>query len=69
MSMFKALISEIFGMFVDDGSLAFAVLAIIAIAYAVTLEFTGDTHVAGGILLVGCLAVLVENVVRTARRP
>lgn len=68
MSTFKALISEIFGMFVDDGSLAFAILAIIAIAYAATMEFMGDTYVAAGILFIGCLVVLIENVVRAARK-
>ncbi len=68
MSTFNAIIREILGMFVDDGSLAFAVLAVVAIVYGLSFEFADYPYLAGGSLFVGCLVVLVENIARTARK-
>lgn len=68
MTTFKALVSELLGMFVDDGSLAFAILAIVAAAFAVAATYDGHPYFVGGAFYIGCLTVLVENVIRTARR-
>ncbi len=68
MNTLKALIDEILGMFVDDGSLAFAILAIVGAAGAVSIGFAGHPYIVGATLYIGCLTALVENVVRTARK-
>jgi hypothetical protein len=52
-------------MFVDDGSLALAMLLVTGSAILLALCFEA-THLAAIVLLVGCLAVLSENVVRGA---
>ena len=69
MSTFKALINEILGMFVDDGSLAFAVLIIVGVAGGLSIKLEGHPYVIGAILYIGCLSALVENVMRTAKKP
>ncbi len=63
-----AILREVAGLFVDDGSLALAILAVVAIAafLAIVLKITALT--VGLVLLGGCVAVLIENVVRTAQR-
>lgn len=58
---------EVAGLFVDDGWLAAAILVVIAVAAAVS-RLPGASLVAGGVLLLGCLAVLFANVVRAAQR-
>ena len=58
---------EVAGLFVDDGWLAAAILVVIAVAAAIS-RLPGATLVAGGALLLGCLAVLLANVVRAAQR-
>jgi endonuclease/exonuclease/phosphatase (EEP) superfamily protein YafD len=68
MNTLNALVDEVLGMFVDDGSLAIAILVVVALAGWVSLRFENASAVVGALLLVGCLAVLIENVVRTARR-
>lgn len=67
MEILKALIKEMIGMFVDDGSLALAILLVTGCAAFVALRFEA-TFFAAIVLLVGSLAVLCENVVRSARR-
>lgn len=68
MKTFKALIGEVIGMFVDDGSLAFAILGMVAAAYALSIGLGERPYLLGGILYVGCLIILVENILRTARQ-
>jgi hypothetical protein len=58
---------EVAGLFVDDGWLAAAILVVIAVAAAIS-RLPGASLAAGGILLLGCLAVLFANVVRAAQR-
>jgi hypothetical protein len=58
---------EIAGLFFDDGSLAIAVLSILAAA-AILAEAAGFDGLVGMAFLVGgIMAALLENVVRTAR--
>jgi Co/Zn/Cd efflux system component len=68
MNIFRTAISELIGMFIDDGSLALlALILIVAVTGAVRL--LGLPPLAGGILLlVGCLAILVQSVQRAASR-
>jgi hypothetical protein len=63
MSALRSMVRELLGLFVDDGSLALAIVAVVAAAALAANEPT----IAGAILVVGCLAVLVENVLRAMR--
>ena len=67
MTILKEIIAELVGMFMGDARLTLAVLAIVAGAAAL-IEIAGvDPLGAGGVLLVGCLGLLIENVHRSAR--
>ena len=59
---------ELTGLFVDDGSLALAILAIIIIAALIAAAMPDVQLAAGAVLLFGCLGVLVANVLRAAQR-
>lgn len=67
MNTLKALLDEVLGMFVDDGSLAIAIMVIVAVAAWISISFENTSTVVGTILYLGCLVALVENVVRTTR--
>jgi hypothetical protein len=68
MNMLAAVIRELFGLFVDDGSLALGVLAVVLLA-AVSTALVPDLPLAtGAILLLGCLGALLVNLARAARR-
>jgi hypothetical protein len=58
---------EIAGLFFDDGSLAIAVLAILAATAILADANWLDGLVAMAFLVVGVTAALLENVLRTAR--
>lgn len=68
MIILRDVLAELFGMFVGDARLTAAVLVIVAVAAA--LIDLGDVPplIGGGVLLVGCLIVLIGAVVRAARR-
>lgn len=59
---------ELFGLFVDDGSLALAILALLGAVAFLTHASRLDKGSAALVLVGGAFAVLLENVVRTARR-
>jgi uncharacterized membrane protein YdjX (TVP38/TMEM64 family) len=58
---------EIAGLFVDDGWLALSIVAVVALAAAISL-LPGASLAAGGLLLFGCLGALALNVFRAAQR-
>jgi hypothetical protein len=59
---------EIVGLFIDDGSLAIAILVWVAIV-ALLLPALGLPEVWRAIFLfVGCVVILIENVARSVRR-
>jgi hypothetical protein len=55
------------GLFVDDGSLAIAILVIVLASGIFSILMPDMPLVAGAILLVGCLAVLFANVMKAAQ--
>jgi hypothetical protein len=55
-------------LFVDDGSLAVATIAVVALAAGVAALAPERPIVAGAVLLAGCLAVLLGNVARAVQR-
>jgi uncharacterized membrane protein YhaH (DUF805 family) len=68
MSMLRAVLRELLGLFVDDGSLALAILAVVMLA-AISVALIPDIPlVAGAILVFGCLGVLLANLAIAARR-
>jgi hypothetical protein len=66
MSVLADVLRELAGLFVDDGALALAIVAVVALA-GVTAAL-GFSSAAGAILLFGCLGVLLANTVRAGRR-
>jgi len=69
MSMLVAVFRELTGLFVDDGSLVLAILAIVVLASILAELVPGFSLATGAILLFGCLGVLLENVARFVWRP
>ena len=68
MNTLANVLREIAGLFVDDGALALAIIAIVAAA-AIAASLMPDVPLAAGaILLFGCLGVLFSNAVRASRR-
>ena len=68
MNVLTAGLRELVGLFVDDGSLALMILAVVVLA-GIVAALMPDAHLtAGAMLLFGCLGVLVANVARAARR-
>jgi hypothetical protein len=63
-----SVLREIAGLFVDDGALALAIIAIVALAGIAATLMPDVPLAAGAILLFGCLGVLFSNAVRTGRR-
>jgi hypothetical protein len=69
MNMLRAAFRELIGLFVDDGWLAVEIVAVVVLA-AISATLIPDMPLAAGaILLFGCLAVLLANVVRAAAMP
>jgi hypothetical protein len=66
MSTLRQWADELLGLFVEDGSLALAILAVVAIA-AILAAAAAPALLIGLVLFLGCLAVLVENLVRARR--
>ena len=68
MRILTDVLAELFGMFVSDARLTLAILAVVG-ASAALIDLTDATPlVGGGLLLVGCLGVVVGSVYNTARQ-
>ena len=67
MSALISILRELAGLFIDDGSLALAILGTVALAALLAFLMPSLSLVAGAILVFGCLGVLVANVVRAAQ--
>jgi hypothetical protein len=66
MNTLIAMWHEFWGLFVEDGSLALPILGVVAVA-AIAAGLAATPLAAGTVLLLGCLGVLVENVLRARR--
>jgi len=67
MSVIRLVAREFLGMFVDDGNLALLALVLVA-AVAAAVKLLALPPLLGGVLLlVGCLAMLLQSVRRAAR--
>jgi hypothetical protein len=58
---------EVVGLFVEDGSLALAILGLVALAIAAA-ALGAPREAVGVLLIVGSLAVLTENILRARRK-
>jgi thiamine transporter ThiT len=68
MNIVRAILSELVGMFVDDENLAIHAIALIA-AVALAVKLASLPPLFGGLLLlVGCIAILLDSIRRGARR-
>jgi len=65
MRLVLGILRELAGLFVDDGLLAVAILAVVAVAALVAKAIPGIAP--GLVLLAGLLAVLVANVLAARR--
>jgi len=68
MTRLISILREIFGLFIDDGSLAIAILAWVGIVAFALPAFGLPGIWRAVILFVGCVLILAENVARSARR-
>jgi hypothetical protein len=68
MTALTGLLRELVKLFVDDGALALAIIAVVAAA-AILAKLVPDVSLAAGaVLLFGCLGVLFANTVTTGGR-
>jgi hypothetical protein len=67
MNAISQALRDVVGLFVDDGALAFSIIVVVVAAAIVAAVLPGTVG-AGLVLVVGCLAVLLVNVLRAARR-
>lgn len=68
MSWLKTIWREFFGIFVDDGSFALAIVIWLVVLWLGLPRVPLASLAQAGILFVGLLAILVESVLRRARR-
>ncbi len=68
MTMLMRTFNELIGLFVDDGWLALTIVGVVALAAFVAKLAPHVPVAAGVVLLVGCLGVLLGNVMRTRHR-
>ena len=67
MNFVRAVVTEVLGLFIDDGNLALLSLCLVALV-TVLIKFLGLPPILGGLLLLlGCLAILAESALRAGR--
>jgi len=69
MTLVSTIAKELLGLFVDDGSLALAILAWIGCIAVLASAANPSTYLVGGLLFAGLLAILAESVLRRSRKP
>ena len=67
MKFVAALFKEVFGLLVDDQGLAFSILAVVALAAAISLGMQAPS-IAGAALLLGCFSALSVSTLRARGR-
>lgn len=68
MKLLRAIGAELIGLFVDDGALALAVVLWLLMAWLLLPRLPMPAAVAPVLLFVGLAVILVESVLRRARR-
>jgi hypothetical protein len=67
MNGMSQVLREVIGLFIDDGALAISIIAVV-IAAAIVAALMPGTLAAGCTLVLGCVGVLVANVLSAAQR-
>jgi hypothetical protein len=67
MKMLLDILRELASLFVDDGSLALAIIGVIMVASIFAALMPGVPLLAGAVLLIGCLGALLLNIMQAAR--
>jgi hypothetical protein len=67
MKNLAASLRELLGLFVEDGALALAIIAVVVFAGIIAALTPAASWLSGVILLLGCLGVLVGNVAMAKR--
>ncbi len=68
MRWIKAVVVEVFGLFVDDGSFAIAILIWLALSWLLLPSVDVPAAAKGPILFAGLAAIFVESAARRARK-
>jgi cation transport ATPase len=68
MTMLATVLRMLVGLFVDDGSLALAIIVIVLLSWIVATLMPDWPLAAGAVLLVGCPSALLANVMKAAER-
>jgi hypothetical protein len=66
MNVFRAILNELAGLFVDDGSLAALVLAWLAVCWLLLPKLNLPSPLLPVLLFVGLVAILAESAIRRA---
>lgn len=64
----QAVIAEVIGLFVDDGNFALAIVAWLAAAWLLLPHLAWPGAAKGAAMFIGLAAILVESVLRRARK-
>jgi hypothetical protein len=67
MNLVRTILAEVVGLFLDDEFLAIAILCLVVVAAVLALALHAPGIVSGGVLLAGCLAILVVSTLRGTR--
>ena len=67
MSILRDVMKELLGMFWADARLTIAILLLVALTAGLMIGFQPNPVVGSGVLLGGCLLILIEATVRGAR--
>jgi len=68
MTWLKTIVDEVFGLFVDDGSFAVAIIVWLGLAWLVLPHIGLSSEAKGPVLFVGLAAILLESTARRARQ-
>jgi hypothetical protein len=68
MRWLESIAREVFGLFVDDGSFAVAILAWLVVCLVVLPRVAAGARWAGPALFAGLALILIESVLRFSRR-
>ena len=67
MEIIKDVLTELFSMFVTDARLTLATLALVALVAILIFILQLNTLIGGGVLLVGCFAIVIEATIRETK--
>ena len=68
MNWLRSVVREVFGLFVDDGSFAAAILVWLLLAVFVLPRLAPAAHWTGPVLFAGLAVILIESALRFSRR-